>query len=158
MSMKVTKTEIAPLVEQPVILQSTSDKGLSPIIDPLISSNLDLPIAVQKNKRTTSQYPIYKCLDFAHFSSPFQSFALFLSIIVISKNYQEAFYHPGRKATMEEEMNALYNHDTWNLTTLPEKKEIIGCRWVFVVKYHPEGIIERLKARLVAKGYTQTQC
>nr|GFA38714.1 putative RNA-directed DNA polymerase [Tanacetum cinerariifolium] len=32
----------------------------------------------------------------------------------------------------------------------------VGCRWVFTIKYKPDGTIERYKARLVAKGYTQT--
>ena len=35
-------------------------------------------------------------------------------------------------------------------------KKATGCRWVFVVKFNPDGSIARLKARLVAKGYTQT--
>ena len=37
-----------------------------------------------------------------------------------------------------------------------EKKKLVGCRWVFVVKYKADGSLEQFKARLVAKGYTQT--
>lgn len=32
----------------------------------------------------------------------------------------------------------------------------IGSCWVYNVKHHPDGFVERLKAHLVAKGYTQT--
>ena len=39
---------------------------------------------------------------------------------------------------------------------LPSNKKTVGCKWVFSVKYHADGSIERYKARLVAKGYTQT--
>ena len=39
---------------------------------------------------------------------------------------------------------------------LPTGKKAIGCRWVFVVKFNPDGFIARLNARLVAKGYAQT--
>ena len=39
---------------------------------------------------------------------------------------------------------------------LPTRKKAIGCRWVFVVKFNPDGSVARLKAHLVAKGYAQT--
>nr|GEX41132.1 putative ribonuclease H-like domain-containing protein [Tanacetum cinerariifolium] len=39
---------------------------------------------------------------------------------------------------------------------LPPGKKTVGYRWVFTIKYKPDGIIERYKVRLVAKGYTQT--
>ena len=38
-----------------------------------------------------------------------------------------------------------------------EKMNIVGCRWVFTIKYNSDGSIERYKARIVAKGYHQQQ-
>ena len=58
---------------------------------------------------------------------------------------------------MDEEMAALKTNDTWELTTLPKGKKIVGYRWVFTPKFRANRTLERLKARLVAKGYTQTQ-
>nr|GFA12145.1 putative reverse transcriptase, RNA-dependent DNA polymerase [Tanacetum cinerariifolium] len=60
-----------------------------------------------------------------------------------------------RKA-MEDEMRAVNKNKTWETCVLPLGKKIVGCRWVFTIKYNPDGTIERYKARLVAKGYTQT--
>ena len=40
--------------------------------------------------------------------------------------------------------------------SLPTGKKAIDCRWVFVVKFNPDGSVARLKVRLVAKGYAQT--
>ena len=67
--------------------------------------------------------------------------------------FQEALSYPGWRSAMIEEMDALNGNDTWNLVHLPTGKKAIGCRWVFVVKVHPDGSVARLKARLVAKGY-----
>ncbi|KAJ0694305.1 putative RNA-directed DNA polymerase [Helianthus annuus] len=64
-----------------------------------------------------------------------------------SKNWKEA---------MEAEMDALNKNDTWEKCILPPGKKPVGCRWVFTIKYRPDGTVERYKARLVAKGYTQT--
>lgn len=36
-----------------------------------------------------------------------------------------------------------------------KNKKLIGSKWVYKVKLHPDGTIERYKARLVAKGYNQ---
>ena len=57
---------------------------------------------------------------------------------------------------MDEEMNALDDSGTWELTPLPEEKKAIGCKWVYKIKHNADGSVNRYKARLVAKGYAQT--
>ena len=57
---------------------------------------------------------------------------------------------------MEEEIVGLKKNETWEKCELPKWKKTVGCKWVFLIKYHANGSIERYKARLVAKGYTQT--
>lgn len=47
------------------------------------------------------------------------------------------------------------NH-TWSHTDLLAGKKVVGCRWVYSVKFKADGSIDRLKPRLVAKGYRQT--
>lgn len=58
---------------------------------------------------------------------------------------------------MKAEINALERNNTWSLVELPKDKHCIRCKWVYKVKYKPDGTIERYKARLVAKGYTQQE-
>ena len=70
--------------------------------------------------------------------------------------YQQAIQDANWRQAINAELLALENNKTWVLTTLPVGKKPIGCKWVFKVKYKPDGTIERYKARLVAKGYTQT--
>lgn len=41
------------------------------------------------------------------------------------------------------------------MVQLPPDKTPIGCKWVFKLKQHSNGSVERYKARLVAKGFHQ---
>ena len=60
------------------------------------------------------------------------------------------------KIVVYDEMKALQNNNTWELTTLPDGKKTVRCKWVFTMKYKVDGTIESYKARLVVKVYTQT--
>ena len=51
-------------------------------------------------------------------------------------------------------MKALEKKGKWELVDLPRGKTIVGCKWVFTVKF--DGSLERCKAQLVTKGFTQT--
>ena len=57
---------------------------------------------------------------------------------------------------MDDEILALRKNNTWEKCILPKGKKTVGCRWVYSIKYHADGTIERYKAQLVAKGYAQT--
>ena len=52
-------------------------------------------------------------------------------------------------------MGNLKKREVWDLTTLPEGKQILGCRWVYDLKRDEMGNIVRYKSRLVAQGYNQ---
>ena len=53
------------------------------------------------------------------------------------------------------EYNTLVENGTWEIVDLPKDQKAIGSGWVFKVKHHSDGSIERYKARIVAKGYSQ---
>ncbi|XP_057524863.1 uncharacterized mitochondrial protein AtMg00810-like [Amaranthus tricolor] len=44
---------------------------------------------------------------------------------------------------MNEEIMDLQKNETWERCRLPGDKKMVGCKWVFSVKYHADGIIER---------------
>ena len=58
---------------------------------------------------------------------------------------------------MKEELKAIQRNETWELTNLPDEKNVVGLKWIFKTKYLADGSIQKHKARLVAKGYSQQQ-
>uniref|UniRef100_A0A2N9FUB4 Integrase catalytic domain-containing protein n=1 Tax=Fagus sylvatica TaxID=28930 RepID=A0A2N9FUB4_FAGSY len=146
---------VPPHVESPPLPPSSASTSADPPL-PQSTSDLDLPIALRKSKRTCTDHPISNFVSFDHLSSSFKAFSLSVSSIVVPKSYREALSHPGWRKAMEEEMHALDLNHTWDLVHKPAGTSIVGCRWVFTVKQNPNGSVDRLKARLVAKGFTQT--
>lgn len=57
---------------------------------------------------------------------------------------------------MLEESSALQKKQTWQLVPPTTETKVVGNKWVFRVKYNPDGTIFKYKARLVAKGFHQT--
>ena len=75
----------------------------------------------------------------------------------VPQTYTEAMESPeasGWEKAMKGEMEALKENDTFELTTLPEGKNLVGGIWVYTIKEDANGL-ETLKARYVAKGYSQ---
>lgn len=56
---------------------------------------------------------------------------------------------------MEAEIQALKQTGTWQLVPSHPSQNVVGCKWVFRVKYKPDGSLDRYKACLVAKGFHQ---
>lgn len=78
-----------------------------------------------------------------------------LSLPLVNLSLIVAATQKSWKDAMQEEISALEKNGTWDLVMLPQGKQVVGCKWVFKVKYLADGSVERYKARLVAKGYTQ---
>lgn len=51
-------------------------------------------------------------------------------------------------------MQAMEKNNTWEIVDLPGKR-LVGCKWVFTLKYKADDSLERYKVKLVAWGYTQ---
>jgi hypothetical protein len=71
------------------------------------------------------------------------------------KDAKESPEWPQWEKAIETELNQLQRMGTWDLVDLPDERQAIGNRWVFVKKYSSTGALEKFKARLVAKGYSQ---
>ena len=56
---------------------------------------------------------------------------------------------------MKEELDTLFKNHTWDLVTLPPGKSVVGCKWIYKIKTHSNGSIERYETRLIVKSFTQ---
>lgn len=58
---------------------------------------------------------------------------------------------------IEDELQNIGNHHTWEYKQLVSSQKAIRSKWVFRVKYNPNGSVFKFKARLVAQGFSQVQ-
>lgn len=100
----------------------------------------------------SKKYHLESHISYANLSTPHKAYALSLSLTNEPKTYEQAVVFDHWRNAMDAELNALQQNNTWTITTLPPNKRAIGCKWVYKVKFHSDGTIERYKARLVAKG------
>lgn len=131
--------------------------------------DINLPISVIK-KFMTSMSQLLRgkvlvcalnilCLITCHmtnYHTPTRHKCLGFLIFFVPRTIQEALSDPNWKLAVKEEMDALNKNNTWSIIDLPQDKNAVGCKWVFIVKCKADGSVERYKAILVAKGFTET--
>jgi len=72
------------------------------------------------------------------------------------KTYTEAMRRPDLWwEPMVKEFEILKEQEVFELVPRPLGKNVVGCKWVYAIKWNDNGEIERRKARMVAKGFTQ---
>ncbi|RVW37450.1 hypothetical protein CK203_081700 [Vitis vinifera] len=65
------------------------------------------------------------------------------SDIRIPNNIQEALQILEWKTTIEKEIRTLEKNGTWELAELPEGKNPVGSKWIFIVKYKANVSVDR---------------
>ncbi|GAA0186956.1 transmembrane signal receptor [Lithospermum erythrorhizon] len=121
-------------------------------IDPNTSSALSA-----QSFSSGKQFNIASYVDYNNFSTRHKCFLTAITKGNEPSSYKEASQDPGWRQAMTEEIDALERNSTWTLEDLPRGKKAIGCGWVYKIKYHASGDIERLKARLVVFGYRKVE-
>jgi len=58
---------------------------------------------------------------------------------------------------MNFEIDALKSNQTWFIINLPIGKTLIGCKWIYKLKFSANGGVEQHKMNFFAKVYTQLE-
>ncbi|KAL1205729.1 Retrovirus-related Pol polyprotein from transposon RE2 [Cardamine amara subsp. amara] len=101
-------------------------------------------------------HPIQAECSLALLPSDHQAFLGKIEQHYIPKTYEEAKEIKVWMDAIDAEIEAMVRNHTWDVNDLPSGKRAVTSKWVFTIKYHSNGEIERYKARMVARGFTQT--
>ncbi|KAI3785937.1 hypothetical protein L1987_45063 [Smallanthus sonchifolius] len=147
-----TIPEPAPTISVDVPTEPASESTVTHAV-PLVD---DTSTANSHHMTTRAKAGIFKSKHQADFAS-LNMYALHvaLSSKTEPRGFKSAAKDPKWMAAMVDEIEALQQNHTWTLVPRPSSSNIVGSKWVFRIKYHSDGTIERYKARLVAQGFTQ---
>lgn len=102
-------------------------------------------------------YPISSVISYDRLNPVFQAAVHTYSLETEPKTFKQAMLSDKWKKAANVELDAMEENRTWDVVTLPAGKNVVGCKWVFTIKYNADGTIERFKACLVAQGFTQQE-
>ncbi|KAK3027225.1 hypothetical protein RJ639_041643 [Escallonia herrerae] len=157
-----TEQSALPINEPPVV----PSKRTRQVSKNLSGYNYTLPPSLAPPSSTSHSsspsanstvYPLSHNISYSKFSRTHTAFLAAISSVDEPKYFSQAVKHAHWKDAMAKEISALEANNTWTLMPLLSGKRAINSKWVYKVKFHPDGTVERYKARLVAKGYTQIE-
>ncbi|KAL0641361.1 hypothetical protein Bca4012_102705 [Brassica carinata] len=102
------------------------------------------------------EHPSQAVCSFAEFPEEHYAFMVSLDESYVPRSYEEAMVIQEWRDSVNDEADAMIRNDTWYESELPKGKRAVSSRWIFTIKYLPNGQIDRRKTRLVARGFTHT--
>lgn len=75
----------------------------------------------------------------------------------MNPNYSWALSNPSWCAAMKQEYATLMKNNTWSIIELTLDKLIVGSMWIFKVKQHPDGFVQKLKAAWYKKVHSKAR-
>ncbi|XP_018479287.1 uncharacterized protein LOC108850218 [Raphanus sativus] len=95
--------------------------------DPSVSSN---------SVSGKTPYPLVEYLSDLPFSPSHRAFLAAVNAGVIPKSYKEAVKQKVWRVAVKDEVGALEDQGTWDVTDLPPGKVALGSHWIFTIKYN----------------------
>ncbi|GJS77671.1 putative RNA-directed DNA polymerase [Tanacetum coccineum] len=106
---------------------------------------------------SSTVHPLAHFISYDNFTNTHKAFLTAITTNNEPKHFKQAVKDVRWIEAMKQEIQALEENKTWTLEELPKGKRAIDSKWVYKIKYKPNGDVERYKARLVAKGCTQME-
>lgn len=106
---------------------------------------------------TSTVFPLSSYLSYARLSPSYYGLVAAVTDGHEPVTFKQAVKHAHWRDAMQREIAALEAKHTWTVVPLPPGQRTIDSKWVYKIKYNPDGSVERYKARLVARGYTQVE-
>ena len=120
-----------------------------------ISAHPSAGLISGKQLSASCTYPLQDYMTYSQFSPSYTNFLCATTALPVPYNFKQASQDANWLKAMKTELHALESNNTWELVPKPADKHIVDCKWIFKIKYLPDGSIDRYKAWLVAKGFTQ---
>lgn len=139
----------SPLLMPPITLSQPSSPELGLGI-PLLASSSTVQLSTSTHPMITHAWDGIVKPRIIHslyaFTAP-QWFQVHLAVKE-PHGFKLAVKHPAWLLAMDDEIAALKHNNTWRLVPCSADHNVVGCRWIFKIKFHADGSIERHKARL----------
>ena len=87
-------------------------------------------------------YPLTHYVSYEKFSTAHRAFLGAISFVYEPKHFSQAVKDPRWHDAMSAEIAALEANNTWSLESLPPGKHALDSKWVYKVKYKPDGTLQ----------------
>jgi hypothetical protein len=96
-------------------------------------------VVLEQKESASTSHPISHYVSFEALPPIYKAFVTSLHSNSTPCEWRKAMQDPKWKMAMFEEMRALVKNDTWDMVPRPSGKNVVGCKWVYSVKYNPKG-------------------
>lgn len=127
-------TDLSPSQVSPSTLPSTSVVELRKT-SRTTKPHVWLKYFVVQPQKGACQYPIANYVGYNNLFPTYQASIAAYSAILEPRSFSETSRYPKWIDEMQTEIAALEENNTWSVVDLPPEKTLIGCKWVFKVKY-----------------------
>ncbi|KAH0707279.1 hypothetical protein KY290_011873 [Solanum tuberosum] len=105
-----------------------------------------------------TRYPLANYLSYDNTTSNYQCYLTKFSTLVEPQHFGQAVKDERWMQAMKLEIQALEDNNTWEIVDLPPRKNAIGSKWVYKIKYKANGELERFKltTTLLKAGFMQS--